>query len=142
MNASPSCRKFWFLAATLVGSLGCGGQTLYQVKGTVAYKDEADVSVLANGLVLFDPVDAEVKVSARGEIKPDGSFRMSTFREGDGVMPGKYRVMLSPPAFRGKRNEVRPELFDPRFEDFETSGLDITVTGPVINYVITVDKPR
>jgi hypothetical protein len=142
MYASPMCRKLWVLAVVLVGSLGCGGQTLYQVKGAVAYKDESDVAVLANGLVLFDPVDTEVKVSARGEIQPDGSFRMSTFREGDGVIPGKYRVMLAPPAFRGKRNEVRPELLDPSVQDFETSGLTITVTEPVTDYVLSVQKPR
>ena len=28
---------------------------------------------------------------------------MSTFHDGDGVIPGEYRVMLSEPAFRGGR---------------------------------------
>lgn len=128
--------------AALLGAAGCGGPTLYQVKGTVVYKDDEDVAVLARGLVLFEPVDANVKVSVRGEIQPDGSFQMSTYHPGDGVIPGKYRVMLTPPSFRGRRDDPRPVLLDDRFQDFETSGLKITVEGPITDYVITVDKPQ
>jgi hypothetical protein len=141
-NPPRSHRKLWFLAAALLGIVGCGGPTLYQVQGTVIYKDDSDVSVLANGLVIFDPVDSEVKASARGEIKPDGSFRMSTFHEGDGVLPGEYRVMLSAPVFRGGRNEPRPQLLDPDLEGFATSGLRITVDKSIFDYVITVAKPH
>ena len=59
MNAPRSRPKLWFLATALIGIVGCGGPTLYQVQGTVAYKDDSDVSVLANGLVIFDPVSSE-----------------------------------------------------------------------------------
>ncbi len=131
-----------WLLSTLWVCAGCGGQTLYPVQGTVVYKDDSDVSVLAKGLVIFDPVDQEVKVSARGEIQPDGSFQMSTTHAGDGVLPGKYRVMVAPPIFQGGRNKPRPQLLDPDFEDFATSGLQITVTEPVSDFVITVAKPR
>ena len=135
-------QKQWLLIAALLLCAGCGGPTLYQVKGTVVYKDDEDVAVLAGGLVHFQPEDPEVKVSVRGEIQPDGSFQMSTVHPGDGVPPGKYRVMLSPPSFRGHRDDPRPILMDGRFQDFETSGLKITVEGSITDYVITVDKPR
>ena len=102
----------------VLGIVGCGGKDLHQVKGKVVYEDGSDISVLIGGLITFYPVDAEgTPVSARGEIQLDGSFRMSTYKEGDGVVSGK------------------------RFLDFETSGLEITVNEAVNDYTIKVRKP-
>jgi hypothetical protein len=137
-------RRWSTLAGFLfvVGMAGCGSG-LYQVKGQLAYKDGSDASVLAGGKVLFDPADPEMeKVSARGEIQPDGSFEMSTYQKGDGVKPGKYYVMVAPPPFFGKRRDQEPpRLLDERFQSFDTSGLDLTVTGPIDDYTVTVQKP-
>jgi len=121
---------------------GCG-RGLYQVKGKVVYKDGADVSVLAGGKVLFDPADPEMeKVSARGEIQQDGSFAMSTYKNGDGVRPGKYLVMVAPPPFFAKRRgQETPRLLDERFQSFAASGLEIAVTSPIDDYTVTVQKP-
>src|SRR5207248_655669 len=112
-------------------------------QGKVEYKDGADVSVLAGGMVTFVPTDPEIKVSAQGDIKPDGSFEMSTFREGDGVVPGKYTVLVAAPRFnvKGGRFKTPPQVLDERFKDLKESGLEITVTGPVSDYVVTVHKP-
>src|SRR5438067_9892308 len=109
-------RTGWLL---LVGVAGCGGRELYPVGGKVAYKDGADVSVLAGGMVTFVPTDPEIKVSAQGYIKPDGSFEMSTFREGDGVVPGKYTVLVAAPRFnvKGGRFKTPPQVLDERFKD-------------------------
>jgi hypothetical protein len=106
------------------------------------YKDGSDVAVLARGLVVFEPAEPEMaKVSSRGEIQKDGSFQMSTYSEGDGVYPGKYRVIVTPPPFfRKNRDDVRPRLIDERFQDFETSGLEATVNGSMTDYTITVQK--
>jgi hypothetical protein len=127
----------------LVAASGCG-RSLYPVKGHVVYKDGSDVSVLAGGKVLFLPALPEMeKSSSRGEIQPDGSFEMSTNTVGDGVKPGKYRVMVAPPPFFAKkRGEQRPELLDERFRDFATSGLEVTVTEPIDDYTVTVEKPQ
>jgi hypothetical protein len=126
----------------VVGLAGCG-KGLYHVKGQVVYKDGSDVSVLAGGKVLFDPANEEMeKVSARGEIQSDGSFAMSTYQNGDGVKPGKYRVMVAPPPFFAKRRgQERPRLLDERFQNFATSDLEITVTGSTDDYTVTVQKP-
>ena len=146
MNCSRRARSFLLLFLGLVlqsGMVGCGGRGLCQVKGQVVYKDGSDVSVLARGLVVFDPAEAEMpKVNSRGEIQKDGSFQMSTYSEGDGVHPGKYRVMVTqPPFLRKNRDDVRPRLIDERYQDFETSGLEATVTGPMTDYTVTVQKP-
>jgi len=130
-------------SVALVGLWGCGGQGFHQVKGKVVYMDGSDVSVLTGGFVLFDPADPEgpPKGSARGEIHQDGSFTMGRYKEGDGVIPGKYRVMVTQPPFLGGRGKVPPPLLDPRFKDFESSGLEITVSGPIADYSVTVAKP-
>ncbi len=122
---------------------GCGSKGMHQVKGTVVYADGSDATVLARGLVVFDPIDLEVtKQSAQGEIQADGSFQMSSVKQGDGVVPGKYRVMVQPPSFFGGREKPRPQLLDPMYQDFETSGIEIDVDAAKSNYVITVRKPQ
>jgi hypothetical protein len=146
MKSSRNPRSFWILlmGLSLQWSIaGCGGRGLYQVKGQVVYKDGSDVSVLARGLVVFDPADPEMpKVSARGEIQKDGSFRMSTYTEGDGVLPGNYRVAVTPPPFFKKtRDDIPPRLLDERFLDFATSELVLNVTGSITDYTVTVQKP-
>jgi hypothetical protein len=139
-------RRSRFLSAlmllALAGIAGCG-KGLYEVKGTVVYKDESDVSVLAGGQVVFDPVDQEVvKSRPRGVIQPDGSFVMFTYEKGDGVHAGKYRVRVAPPPwFRKSEDEERPILFDEKYKTSATSGLEITVTGPQDDYQITLQKP-
>lgn len=136
-------RLSWLALFLLAAStLGCG-RGLFSVKGQVVYKDGSDVSVLAKGKVLFSPADPEMeKISPRGEIRQDGSFEMFTYATGDGVKPGTYRVMVTPPIFFPKsRGEQRPALLDERFGSFDTSGLKITVKGPIDNYTITVEKP-
>jgi hypothetical protein len=121
---------------------GCG-QRLYRVHGHVVYKDGSDVSVLAGGKVLFDPADSGMEqVSARGDIQPDGSFVMSTSQSGDGVKPGKYLIMVSPPPFFAKRRgQTAPRLLHALFRSFDTSGLEINVSGPVDDFIVTVQKP-
>jgi hypothetical protein len=121
---------------------GCGHKEMHQVKGTIVFADGSDPAVLARGLVLFDPVDLEVsKSSARGEIQADGTFRMSTATTGDGVAPGKYRVMINPPRIVVDRDKTPPQVVNERFRSFETSGLEITVDQDKSDYVITVAKP-
>jgi hypothetical protein len=121
---------------------GCGGKDLFPVHGHVAYKDGSDISVLAGGWITFVPVDPEVtKVSAQGEIKEDGSFEMSTSRDGDGVAPGTYKVLVAPPRFKGKRFEKPPQLLDEHFKDLKEADIQITVTAPVNDFAITVHKP-
>jgi hypothetical protein len=142
----PSRRLGAFLALLflVVSVEGCGGKGLYQVHGTVEFKDGSDVEVLEGGLVTFQPadLDAPVKSSARGEIKKDGSFVMSTYSEGDGVLPGRYRVMVAPPPFFAKaRGQTAPQLMDEKYQSFSTSGLEITVDKAMTDYTITVQKP-
>ena len=144
MTIVPHFHRCWVLVSLLLVAITGCGRSVYPVKGHVAYKDGSDVSVLGGGKVLFAPADPDMeKISPRGDLQPDGTFEISTPTVGAGVKPGRYRVMVAPPPFFAKsRGQQRPELLDERFRDFATSGLEITVTGPVDDYTVTVEKPQ
>ena len=85
---------------TLAASLACAGSgcglagggkapDLIPVKGKVTYKGKP----LAKGTVTFEP-DGFGR-QARGELQSDGSFVLSTLKEGDGVVPGEHRVSVT-----------------------------------------------
>ena len=74
---------------------GCGGNpgahaaVTIPVKGKVMFKGRP----LTQGTVVFEPEDSGRE--AHGEVKPDGAFLLSTFKEGDGAVPGTHRVAVS-----------------------------------------------
>jgi len=69
---------------------------------------------------------------------------LSTFGEGDGALAGKHRAVV-----RAKRNAAdyvqrniipRP-VIDPRFEDYEKSGLQFTVEPDNNEVTLVVERP-
>jgi hypothetical protein len=131
-------RRLAVLAA-LVVIAGCGGTKLYPVTGKVVFPDG---SPLTGGTVEFGPVDKNAVLGPRGEIQADGTFRMSTFKEGDGAPEGKYRVLVAPPEI-GDPDRPQPLVIDRRFKSFDKSGLEYTVQpGKNEPFTITVEKPR
>jgi hypothetical protein len=83
-----------------LAAAGCrGAGDPYPVQGTV-YLDGQPATELAGGTVTFN--SAELQKSASGEIQADGTYRLGTVRKGDGAVPGKYQVTVSPPEARAK----------------------------------------
>jgi hypothetical protein len=81
------------LAVVLAGGCGRSGKPhTVAVKGTVSYKGKP----LTTGKVIFAPVDPQKGRPGEGWIGGDGSFAISTFDPGDGVVPGDYIVMIDP----------------------------------------------
>jgi hypothetical protein len=80
--------KLLLLAVALPG---CGG-SVSPVEGVVLL----DGKPLANVSVQFVPQGSGR--DATGQTDKSGEFAMSTFKPGDGVMPGSYKVVISPPA--------------------------------------------
>jgi len=120
----------------LVFAAGCGRSGLYRVKGKVVFPDGKPLTA---GTVEFRPV-ADAYLAPRGEIKVDGSFRASTYAEGDGAPPGTYRVVITPPE-QLDPGQPRPLPFDRRFSNFQTSGLEYTVKeGKNEFFTITVEQ--
>jgi hypothetical protein len=64
---------------------------------------------------------------ARGEIRPNGGYQLSTRQLGDGVPPGKYRVLINPVDLSDKPDEEKDLPFDIKYTKFETSGLEFEV---------------
>jgi hypothetical protein len=109
----------------LLGAAGCeAGGKLYPVGGNVTLDDGKP---LTKGVVIFERTEGGPPVTARGEIKPDGSYQLSTYRPGDGVPPGKYRVLINPLDLSEVPDEEKQLPFDAKYLKFETSGLEYEV---------------
>jgi hypothetical protein len=119
----PACRAAAVVVAVaLLGLAGCGGQSLYPVHGKVVWENGAEARELEGGLVVCEAVNGGV--SARGDIQKDGSFHLSTYKPGDGALPGKHRVAV----VENKPGEPPPPpIVDRAFFSVETSGLEINV---------------
>jgi len=116
---------------------GCGRSGLYPVKGKVIFPDGTPLTA---GTVEFGPVDKDAMLAPRGEIKVDGTFQASTYAEGDGAPPGKYRVLVTPPE-QVDPGQPRPLPFDRRFSSYATSGLEYTVKpGRNEFFTITIEQ--
>src|SRR5262245_62870284 len=74
---------------------GCGGGerkvATVPVKGTLYVDDKPFGPALMQ--LTIDPPDAKIPV-VNGYVKPDGSFELKTYTDGDGAPPGKYKVVL------------------------------------------------
>ena len=128
----------WFAAACAVGLscptlAGCqpSGPTAYPASGRVVFSDK---SPLTSGNIEFAPVEGEIRTSARGMIEEDGSFRLSTFSEADGALAGRHRVLIIPGRQRGERPGTERRTLHGKYQSFDTSGLEATIStdGPNI----------
>ena len=88
-----------FLVATLplLATLaGCGGRDLALVQGQVTF----DGRPVSGGALVFSPIPAEAErepgKSATGDIQPNGTFQLSTYRMHDGAIIGRHRVRYIP----------------------------------------------
>jgi hypothetical protein len=123
------------LSALLVaGAAGCGGG-LYPVSGKVTLNDGTP---LTKGLVIFEGQEGDKKVTARGELQADGTYRLGTKRPGDGAPPGKYQVLISPQI---DVDSPQDPPFDKRYTQFGTSGLTFEVTAGTNDFPIQLSRP-
>ncbi len=122
---------------------GCGTRT-YPVEGVVQFAGGKPATVLAGGCVEFEALEGDegIKgVNARGDIQPDGSFRLKTARLGEGTVEGKHRAIVIPPGPRDDR--PAPKVLHPRFQRYESANLQFTVSrDPEQNhFVVEVAGP-
>src|SRR5690349_7811580 len=95
VGVSCRARAGWrvLLAVVVLAVAGCGGRK-YPVVGKVVFKDGKP---LPGGMVVFSPLDSANHVGARGDIKSDGTFELSSEKAGDGSLAGRYQVLVRPP---------------------------------------------
>jgi hypothetical protein len=133
--ARPVCRAAALLL--LLGAVGCGARP-YPVRGTVTLEDGTPVT---SGMVSFETKDVEKPITARGEIKPDGSYELGTYKPGDGALPGVYRVTVTPLAQNPDLPVPKP-AYDARYTSFDTSGLEFEVKAAANEYPIKLAPRR
>ncbi|MBN9118755.1 MAG: hypothetical protein J0I06_06285 [Planctomycetes bacterium] len=94
------------LAAALALAAGCAdpGPKVVPVRGKVTYNGNP----VTSGTVTFTPTAGGPP--ATGEIGPDGTFAMTTFKSGDGAVPGKHKVFIA--AMAGPNDQL-PESRSP-----------------------------
>jgi hypothetical protein len=120
--APRSCRAAALALLIFFAVGGCGSQTYFPVSGSVTYKDGTPVTA---GLVIFEPVSQ--KISARGEIKADGTFQLGTHGDDDGAMEGEYKVLVAPPPLPEEGRRRRPTVH-PKYQNLDSTPLKFTVT--------------
>lgn len=106
---------------------GCGSDRVatWQVQGTVTFDDGSPVQF---GTIEF--YNAQHDLSARGTIRPDGTFQLGTFQEADGAVAGTHEVIvvqLVMPSTLGSSPQSHGDHIDGRFADFASSQLSATV---------------
>ena len=98
-----------------------------KVSGKIMYRN----APVTTGTVVFVP-EGDMP-SATGEIKPDGTFQLTTYDEHDGAVIGKHSVMVT--AVEDMSNMLPEErsgtprsLVPPKYSNYTTSGLTAEVT--------------
>jgi hypothetical protein len=137
------------IALLAVGGCGEKGLDLVKISGTVKYKDGSPVWVdpsKGRAMITFMPADSqkeaaagEIRKGANGKIDADGHFTMGTLRPGDGVIPGKYKVIF---VIREDNPKGAVWLIPEKYGNMQTSGEEITVDKARSDVDYVFDKIR
>ena len=91
-------RAIGWAAVMVFASLGCSGSQGPPLPATVPAKGSVALpggQPLKAGRVVLNPQDSG-GVEAFGDLKPDGTFTLTTYKQGDGAVPGHYIATISP----------------------------------------------
>lgn len=115
----------------LAGCGGGNGLTTAPVKGKVLVNGQP----LSHGTISFRP---EAGSPATGEIRPDGTFTLTTFKPGDGAIVGTHEVLVVaterdagtiPPPQPGEEVVMGKSIIPQKYTSFSTSGLTADVVA-------------
>jgi hypothetical protein len=112
-----------------LAAIGCGGgKSPVPGSGTVTHKGQP----VADATVLFTPVGAgdAAGMMARGTTDAQGKFSLTTNKPNDGVVPGDYRVSVSPKTKErpeGDYSADPPPPFPQKYTDPTATDLKVTV---------------
>jgi hypothetical protein len=114
---------------------GCGGHkgpVLYSVKGSVRINGEPAKDVNVMFTPVAPPEGGATPLSPAAVTGEDGSFRLMSFKPGDGAPAGEYRVTVIYPMSRFNKHLSGIDRLRGKFANPKTSGLTAKV-GPKSN---------
>jgi hypothetical protein len=129
------------LSAVTIFLSGCGTSPT-AVTGVVTLQNQP----VGPGTVIFLPFDEEAEkqgaTRALGSFAGDGKFTLTTKKDGDGAVPGKYRVIIQPQSGEGYGAEgvsAQPSKIPLRYADPQQSGLvqEVQPGENTINFDLT-----
>jgi hypothetical protein len=130
----------WFMILFLPAFVGCSSELkTYPTQGKVVYKDDGSPFM---GKIYFEAVNAPYTRSM-ATTKADGSFSLSTVREGSGSVEGEQVVrvdidMPDSPDFKNRSKVVKLQYLD-----FITSPIRVNVEPRNSNFfVIEIERPK
>jgi len=134
-RATPSRASLLVAAMILLACTACGRSNLHRVSGRVHFSDGTPLS---SGRVAIDFGNGR---SARGRINADGTFRMGTLKDRDGMRPGTWQVaILDSDLLDFATGKVVHRIHD-RFKNPKTSGLSFTVPDQM-TWDVIVEPPQ
>jgi hypothetical protein len=123
MAAATALATCWG-CASIAG--GPDGTSILPVKGKVTYKGKP----LTDGTITFEPND--FGRPAHGNIQPDGSFVLTTFKEGDGAVRGHHRIAVNGSVKRG-------QLLPLKLRDPSSSKVEVEVSEGKTEYLVDLN---
>ncbi len=136
------------LSLFLIGLAGCGSDVpeTARVFGRVTYQGRPVASDPANHLeceIRFWPEDG--RRPALGQLDAEGNYRLSSFGQNDGAIPGKYIVTIKAVKVHlpeGGKDGWLEWIVPEKFENQETSGLTAAVEPGKneINFDLTAEQ--
>jgi hypothetical protein len=121
---------------SFITGCGDGNPKTYPVDGRVIFEDGKVAEI---GTVEFRMNQDENRIIARGVIRKDGSFSMSTFEPGDGAVEGKHQAIVQQMVISeglGPSHQHGPRV-PKKYADYSTSGLQVEVK-PIEKNQITI----
>ena len=127
-------------ALLLAAAAGCAAKT-YPVRGTVVYK--GDGKPVPGGVVVWFEATAPPHERASGVVERDGTFYLSTVRDGSGALRGEHRVRFEPavPYTEANAEAALAKTMPPRYREFRTSGITRTIEPGDNTVTIEVERP-
>ena len=132
-RSSLQLSRLLLLLALLV-ELGCGKRDYQQPTAPVSGEVKLDGQPLPAGYITVIPASGR---AAKGTIQPDGSFTLSTYRDGDGAQVGTHPVTVAAPVYDELRPAHGAKVQIPKnYARAATSGLTITVEPETENHPV------
>src|SRR5262245_57098276 len=120
-SVRPARRRWWagLLALLALSASACGNRT-YPVRGKVVYKDNG--RPVPGGVVIWFESTTPPHARASGVVGADGTFVLSTNREGSGAIQGEHRVRFEPvvPFAEPDAEAALARTMPPRYREYRT----------------------